>query len=156
MSPNNKTKVSWIYERLKRKGFKLTKSRQVILDVLKKINDHLSAKKIYETSSKNHPNIGLATVYRNLELFVDISVVCKFDIGDNRYRYSMCSPSAEDHHHHLVCRKCNRVIDYSKSIDDEKKFLKRREKNLSKKYDFKIEKHFIDFFGICKKCNDKK
>lgn len=156
MNVNNKIKSLQVFEKLKKKRFKLTRPRQAILNVLNMAGDHLSAEKIYKTSSKSYPDIGLASVYRNLELFVDIGVACKFDIGDNKYRYGICNPSGEDHHHHLVCKKCNRVIDYSESLDDEKKFLKRRERNLSRKYDFKIEGHFIDFFGVCKKCNNKK
>ncbi len=148
-------KLSWYYNRLRKNNYKLTKPRQVILDVLYRTNKHLSAEEIYMSTYRVSPAVGLATIYRNLELLCRIGLVLKFDFGGNKSRYELAQKPEKIHHHHLICKNCNKIIDYSEGIDDEKEFLRRREKNLSKKYGFIIEGHFIDFFGLCKKCSSK-
>jgi len=55
-----------------------------------------------------------------------------------------------------VCTDCNRVIDYTDFIKDEVELLKRTEKGLSRKYNFRIKNHEIQFFGLCEKCAGKK
>jgi Fur family ferric uptake transcriptional regulator len=150
------TEISWHYGKLSKYCCRLTKPRQAILDILNNTGRHLSAERIYREASKISPNVGLATVYRNLELLVRIGLVWKFDAGDNKARYEIAKSPEESHHHHLICKKCNSIIDYSDSIDNERDFIKEREKNISSKYGFKIENHCIDFFGLCYKCIKRK
>ena len=145
--------TSWHYNRLNDRCCRLTKPRRAILDILNDMGKHLSAEQIYREALKRSSNIGLSTIYRNLELLVRIDLVWKFDAGDNKARYEIAKQPGETHHHHLICKKCNSIIDYSDSVDNEKDFIKMREKNLSRKYNFKIENHCIDFFGLCYNCS---
>ncbi len=147
--------MPWYYDKLSKYCCRLTKPRQAILDILNLTEKHLNAKQIYKATSKISPTVGLATIYRNLELLVRIGLVWKFDTGNDKAMYEIAKRPGENHHHHLICKSCNSVIDYSDSIDNEKDFLQKREKNLSKKYNFKIENHCIDFFGLCYKCSAK-
>jgi Fur family ferric uptake transcriptional regulator len=140
--------------RLRGRGYRLTLARQAILDVLTKTKKHLSAEEIYHEVYKIYPASGLSTIYRTLELLVDIGFVNKFDFGDGRSRYELEAGSEdENHHHHLVCMNCRRVIDYTDFVDDELELLKKTEKGLSKKYNFKIKKHIIQFYGLCNRCS---
>ena len=150
------TNSEWIYQRLKEHSCRITRPRQVVLDILQKVKRHLTVKNIYIAVHKIYPEVGLASIYRNLELFVDKGIVSKYDFGDNQTRYELAYGPGETHHHHLICKNCNKVIDYSECIDKEKELLKRREKNLANKYGFKIEGHSIDFFGLCNKCKARK
>ena len=156
MSKATKSKSHWFYKRLSDSNYRLTRPRQAILNILNRTSRHLSAEDIYIGVHRAYSNVGLATIYRNLELLAQMGLVLKFDFGDKKSRYELTRDPEKIHHHHLICKNCNKVIDYSESIDDEKEFLKRREKNLAKEYDFKIEGHFIDFFGLCNKCKAKK
>ncbi|MBU4332916.1 MAG: transcriptional repressor, partial [Candidatus Omnitrophica bacterium] len=63
--------------------------------------------------------------------------------------------SGKGHHHHLVCKECYKVVDYSDFMKDEVNFLKSTEDGLSKKYKFNITDHLIQFFGVCEKCSNK-
>ena len=100
-----------------------------------------------------YPAIGLTTIYRTLELLVQMGLVFKFDFGDRRARYELAEgPKGIRQHHHLVCTKCGRVIDYTDLIDEAKKFLSQTMKALNKKYNFKITNHLIQFYGLCDKC----
>lgn len=147
----------WWHGRFRGCGYRLTLSRQAILDVLGKTSKHLSAEEIYLEVHKIHPSSGLSTVYRTLELLIQVNLVFKFDFGDGRARYELArsSQGQNGHHHHLVCVSCNRVIDYTDFIEEEIELLKRIEKGLSDKYNFKIIRHMIRFHGLCDKCKGK-
>ena len=137
-------------------GYRMTKPREAILDVMEKTTDHLSAEDIYLAVYKFYPNIGLTTVYRNLELLVDMGLIVRFEFGHGRARYELADQySKKKHHHHLVCKKCSRIFDYSDFMNDEVQFLNRTEKGLSKKYDFQITEHLIQFHGYCRKCREE-
>jgi len=135
----------------------MTVPRQAILDVLSRTSKHLSAENVYIAVHKIYPNVGLTTVYRTLELLVRMGLVFKFDFGDGRARYELSEgPKGAGHHHHLVCTNCGRVIDYTDFIDEEVELLNRTEKGLSKKYNFDITNHLIQFYGLCEGCRSKK
>ena len=102
---------------------------------------------------KKYPDIGLTTVYRTLNLLTQIGLVLKFDFGDGKARYELSSGSEkEGHHHHLVCTKCNKVIDYKDFIEEEEKLFKKTEKVLSENYNFEITDHLVRFYGLREEC----
>ena len=140
------------HRRFKGHGYSITVPRKAIIDVLHKTSKHLSAEDIYLEVHKLYSQIGLTTVYRTLELLTEMGLIFKFDFGDRRARYELVEDPKGDHHHHLICTQCKRVINYFEFIKDELEFLKRAEKGLSKKYNFDIKNHVIQFYGACNKC----
>ena len=147
----------WWHGRFRGCGYRLTVPRGAILDVLSKTSKHLSAEDVYMTIHNVYPQVGLTTVYRTLELLVHMGLVFKFDFGDGRARYELSEgPKGIRHHHHLVCSDCGRVIDSTDFIDEEIELLNNTEKGLSKKFNFKITNHLIQFYGLCDKCKNKK
>jgi Fur family transcriptional regulator, ferric uptake regulator len=146
----------WWHGKFKGYGYRITAGREAILDVLSKSDKHLSAEDIYMKVHPKYPNIGLTTIYRTLDVLADLGLVFKFDFGDKRARYELAEgPKGVRHHHHLVCTSCNRVIDYTDFIDEEVELLNQTEKGLSKKYNFKITNHLIQFYGLCSNCANK-
>jgi Fur family ferric uptake transcriptional regulator len=134
----------------------VTVAREAILDMLAKTDKHMSAEDIYMKLHPVYPNIGLTTVYRTLDVLSNLAIIFKLDIGDGRARYELAeSPKKPNHHHHLVCTGCRKIIDYSDFIDQEIKLLQETEKGLSKKYNFKITNHLIQFYGLCSDCASK-
>ena len=143
----------WWHGKFKGCGYRITMGREAILDILSKSDKHLSAEDIYMKVHPRYPNIGLTTVYRTLDVLVNLGLVFKFDFGDKRARYELAEgPKGARHHHHLICSKCRRVVDYTDFIDDELELLNRTEKGLSRKYNFKITSHLIQFYGLCGSC----
>ena len=135
----------------------MTVPRQAILEVLSKTSKHLSAEDIYLAVHKISPAVGLTTVYRTLELLVQMRLVFKFDFGDGKARYELSEgPKGVRHHHHLVCINCNRVIDYTDFINDEAELIQKTKKRLSEKYSFRITNHQIQFYGLCDRCKNIK
>ena len=147
----------WWHGRFRGCGYRMTVPRQAILDVLSRTSKHLSAEDVYMAVHKIYPNVGLTTVYRTLELLVQMGLVFKFDFGDGRARYELSEgPKGARHHHHLVCTTCGRVVDYTDFIDEEVELLSKTEKGLSNKFNFKITNHLIQFYGLCDKCRSGK
>jgi Fur family transcriptional regulator, ferric uptake regulator len=146
----------WLHGKFKGCGYRMTMPRQIILDVLSETADHLSAEDIYHKVHAAYPSIGLTTVYRTLELLVHAGLIYKFDFGDGRARYELAEGSKKaGHHHHLVCTGCGRIIDYADFVNEELELLKKTEKGLSQKYNFKITNHLIQFYGLCDICKKK-
>jgi len=141
-------------EKLRCVGFKMTKSRRVILDVLINSEGHLSAEDIYFKAHSIRPALGFASVYRTLGVLVKMGLVNNFDFKDGRTRYELAeSPRGRGHHHHLICTSCGMIIDYSDFPAKELNLLRNTEKHLSAKYGFTITNHTVNYFGLCKKCN---
>ena len=143
----------WLCGKFTDSGYRMTKPRRVIFEALSETAGHPSAEEIHFQVHKHHPDVGLTSVYRTLELLVEMGLVQKFDFGDGRARYELSTgPKEENHHHHLVCTKCKRIINYDDFIDDELELLKKTEKGLSEKFNFRITDHLIQFYGLCENC----
>jgi Fur family ferric uptake transcriptional regulator len=146
-----------LHSRLRKKHFRVTEPRKIILDALANTKEHLSAEELYFKVHRMYPSVGLTTVYRTLELLEGMGIVTKFHFGDRRSRYELIeSPTKPDHHHHLVCTDCNRVIDYDDFVDEELELLRKVERELSRKHRFRITGHSIQFIGKCSRCKGQR
>jgi Fur family ferric uptake transcriptional regulator len=146
-----------LHGRFKGYGYRMTQGREAVMNALAGAKDHLSAEDIYMQVHPAYPAIGLTSIYRTLEVLVSTGLVYKFDFGDGRSRYEISEgPRGEGHHHHLVCTGCGHIIDYADFIDEELALLKKTEAGLSKKYNFTIINHLIQFYGFCHKCKNRK
>ena len=129
-----------------------TLAREAVLDLLSRTSKHMSVKEIYNALFKAYPGIGLSTVYRTLGLLLRSGFLNKIDIGDGQSRYEFKSGEKDEHHHHLICRNCGKIVDYSDFLDEELDLIRKTEKNLARKYNFIVQDHNIEFYGLCKYC----
>lgn len=136
-----------IEEKLRSGEYKLTKKREHILRVLLEHRDeHLSAEEVYYLVKEKAPDVGLATVYRTFDLFLNLDIIQGIDFGDGRMRYEFGSAVERHQHHHLICNQCGDIIEVAEDL------LEELEKRVSKKYKFQISNHELKIFGICEKC----
>lgn len=126
-------------------NYKLTSQRKLILEVLiDNHGEHLNADDIYNIVREIDPDIGLATVYRTLELFCELNIIQQLDFDDSSKRYEI--ETEESHHHHLICERCEAVIEFNDAI------LESFEDDLEEKYNFMTTNHSIKFYGYCEEC----
>jgi Fur family ferric uptake transcriptional regulator len=145
------------HSRLRGKGYRLTIPRRAILSLLSKTSKHLSAEDIYVAVRRTYPAIGLTTVYRTLEVLVGMGIVSKLNFGEGRSRYELRNHELQQvQHHHLICKACNKVIDYTNFVKEEKELIEKTEKFLESKYGFKIDEHRLQFYGLCSRCRKEK
>ncbi len=143
----------WMHQKLVAEGLRITEARRIILNLLSKTSKHLSAEDIYFRVRGINPSIGFATVYRTLDLLTNMGIVQKFAFGDGKARYELITTSSKNaHHHHLICTKCRKIINYNDFVDEEKELIKKTEEALSRKHRFDIKSHIIHFYGLCGNC----
>lgn len=134
---------------LQKNGYKITKQREVIFKtLLENASEHLSPEELHLIVNKKDKDIGIATVYRTLQLFEELNLVYKLNFDDNRYRYEL-TRDEEHQHHHLICTQCNKVEEVSYDLTSN------IEGSISNNYGFKVTNYVLKFFGICSQCQNK-
>lgn len=140
----------YIYTALRERDHRLTPQREAVVEVLLANPDaHLSAENIFMQTKDNFPDIGLATVYRTLELLESLGLVHKFDYGDGQSRYEV-NVSAEGHyHHHLICVKCGEIGEFKDDLLDE------IEERIEAETGFLVTDHCLRLIGLCRRCQEE-
>lgn len=128
--------------------YKLTPQREAIVKVLlDNEKDHLSVEEVYMMVKSTYPHLGLATVYRTLELLCELHIVEKMNFGDGVARYDLRDNDHDHMHHHLICSVCGRL----EEIKDD--WLLELESRVEREYGFKVTDHRLDFKGTYQTCN---
>ena len=128
---------------LRRHGYKFTPQRWAVIQIIASSQDHLTPAAIYEKVHQEHPNIGLVTIYRTLDILTKLGLICELHAGGSCHSYTT---AASEHHHHLICSHCGKVVDFS-GYD-----LSELEQRLSRETGFDIEDHLLEFTGLCQAC----
>ena len=133
--------------KLSERGYKMTPQRKEILGIFVERGGHMSAEDVYGVLRERESEIGLATVYRALDLLSELGILVRMDFGDGcaRYELSTSDPKVH-HHHHLICLKCKKVIEFEEDL------LEDLEADIALKSDFEIVNHEVKFFGYCSEC----
>jgi len=128
---------------LRQHGYKLTPQRRAVIGAIAASPDHLTPAAIYQKLHQDHPSIGLATIYRTLEILAQLELICELHAGGSCRSYTIGAP---EHHHHLICSNCGEVIDFS-GYD-----ISPLEERLCRETGFEIEGHLLEFIGRCQNC----
>lgn len=128
---------------LRAKGLKVTKSRLALLRVLVEEHGPFTLEQIRKKMSG--AKCDLVTAYRSLNSFEEEQIVHRCDFGDGVVRYEY---RGDQHHHHIICRKCRGVeaLDFCIGKKVERLLKKRGYENLS---------HSLEFFGTCMRCQER-
>ena len=121
--------------KMRGRGHKATPQRLAVLRALA-AEQHQSMREI----RRSCPQIGMVTVYRTLDLFAELGIVRRLDLGDGA-RYEL----AEDHHHHMICESCGDVSEFEECpLDPERLPLEASE--------FEVRSHRLEVYGWCAEC----
>jgi Fur family ferric uptake transcriptional regulator len=130
-------------EQLKKAGYKLTPARRAVIDVLETETEHPSHQQILEEGQKIYPQLSRATVYRTMELLVELRLVRPLYLNDPTQRFV----SALGGHHHLVCSSCGQIFEFDHCTVD------KLATELSEEHNFRISSHLLEFHGLCQSCH---
>lgn len=145
-----KKKCDDFYNRLKEHGYKLTTQRKIVLQtMLEHEEEHLTVEEIYHYIKDDHPEIGLATVYRNILILNEMKIVEKVSLDDGLTRYELTNDDEEHRHHHLICDVCGKIIEVKEDL------MGNIENSFLETYGFLVHDHQAKFFGVCKECQKK-
>jgi Fur family ferric uptake transcriptional regulator len=128
---------------LHEKNRKLTRPRQKVLEIITRADRHLTPAEIYRHANAESPQIGLTTVYRTLDLLVDLGYIQRVHFADGCHSYAAI---ARPHGHHLVCSRCGRAVEFE-DCD-----LEPLMKTLRAKTGYTIDLHVLELMGRCPNC----
>lgn len=137
---------------LREKGLKVTSQRLMVLNILSAYGDeHLTVEEIYDLAKEESPEIGLATIYRTVQVLLELHVIEKvtFDDGFARYELNGEETGSGHRHHHAICTQCGKV--YSLETD----LLDTLEKQMFESLGFEVTDHEVKLYGLCSACRRK-
>lgn len=139
-----------IYKKaLQDSGYKLTKQRKDILMVMIEHHDkHLSCDEIYRYVIEINEDLGIATVYRTLQLFETLNIVYRINFDDGLSRYELNTGTEDHQHHHLICLECGDVSEVKLDL------LESLEHEIESSSNFTIVNHNVKFYGYCNNCGN--
>ncbi len=136
-----------LIEQLRRAGYKITPPRRAILEAIEEGGEHLAPMDILDRARESYPKIGRATVYRTLDLLMQLGVIRPIYMGNEG---GIHGPSyfirATGGHHHMVCNRCSKVIDFDRCVAEE------LTADLAARYGFAAQSHLLEFYGLCAEC----
>ncbi len=130
-------------ELLRKRGYRLTPQRYMILSVIQEANEHLSIEKITERVQARNPYVSLSTVYRTLELLKKLDLIRENHLPGEQPHYEAVDGQA---HHHLVCRRCRMTIHLDETL------LGNLHNELEAKYNFHGLTLNLVAAGYCTSC----
>ena len=139
-----------IIEIIQKSPYKLTPQREKIVEILVDNSElHLSAEELYFILKETTPDIGIATVYRTLDIFYELKILEKISFSNGVSKYHLRQSIDGTLHHHLICTRCNIIETVSNTL-----FNKLIE-YMKKEYSFEVQDNSLSFYGTCSKCKEK-
>ena len=142
-----------LLERFKRvlrdNGLKYTKQREVLLQTLYNNSEHFTPEQLYLHIKERHPglNVGIATVYRSLNLLEESGMVTSISFGAQGKKFELAN---KPHHDHMICRQCGVIVEF------EDQTIEKRQLAIAKEHGFKLTGHIMQLYGVCSECNKQK
>jgi len=133
--------------RLRAESRKITGPRRAILAALENEAHPLTIREIHEAIGKSECD--LATIYRSMHLLQKMRIVTRFDFGDSVARYELVRDQHDEHHHHLICTDCAKVVEIDECFPQE------LEQKIALGNGFAQIRHKLEFFGVCPTCQAK-
>ena len=135
----------YFLQQLRKRGFRLTPQREMVLSVMHELEGFATAEEIYERVQALSSSLDISTVYRTLDLLQALRLVAAVDPGDGQRRYELLGVHGA--HLHLICRSCGRVI--GTDLDHTRPLMT----FLKEKYGFEVDVDHLSISGLCRECS---
>jgi Fur family ferric uptake transcriptional regulator len=132
-------------DELQRAGHRAGAARLAVVDLLARQDCCLSAREIADELRTEGSEVGIASVYRALDVLDELRLVQRLDAGEGVVRYEPAHPSGH-HHHHVVCDRCGRVSAFA---DPQ---LEEAIERTARRLDHAVEGHDVVLRGRCPRC----
>jgi Fur family transcriptional regulator, ferric uptake regulator len=143
--PTMQTVVEIFNEFLRKKGYRVTPERTVILREIYASDDHFDADELFIKLKQKGGRVSRATVYNTLELLVDCNLVSQNSFGHKHLHYERSY--GYEHHDHIICDDCGKVYEFSNAT------IENEQKKVCADRHFDIDRHTLQIFARCTKPN---
>jgi Fur family peroxide stress response transcriptional regulator len=144
-SRGSEERFQQMLDKLKSHDCRITPQRLAVLRILAGSEQHPSAEDIYEEVRKEFPTTSLATIYKTIALLKGLNEVLELGFPDGSNRYDGSKPFP---HPHVICTRCRKIL------DPELISLEELKDEIGKRTGFRIHYHRLDFFGLCRECQE--
>lgn len=127
---------------LRKNNIRMTSQRYAILEYLATDGKHPTANEVFEALKDDFPNMSVATVYNNLNFFMEAGIVKELPFGDGSSRFDL----TDTRHYHVICNHCGKVEDFNYPG------LTEVEKAVESMTKFKVDGHRFKVTGLCEDC----
>jgi len=134
--------IGVLKDHLAKHQLKLTRQREYILQAFLQ-NEHITAEQMYRLLARKDPHIGLATIYRTLNLFCEAGLAQARHFG-SQTQYD--NVSHKGHHDHLICTGCGKIVEF------ENQEIERLQEQVASRHGFTIKTHKLELYGLCSHC----
>lgn len=138
-------------ELLKENSLKFTHQREVVLKTLYEKDEHFTPESLYVLLKQSFPelNIGIATVYRTLNLLEEAGLATSISFGVAGKKFELAN---KPHHDHMICKSCGLIIEFQNNK------IEQLQLEIAKSCHFEITSHLMQLRGLCQECskNEKK
>ncbi len=133
---------------LEKAGLRLSSRREVVFEVVMRTHGHFTAEELLRDCKRKTSKVSRATVYRSIQELLEAGIIRETAFGDKHHHFEHVYD--EKLHHHAQCIRCRRFIEFPDLKEDKiyRPFLECQ--------GFEILGHEMHFYGICKKCKNKK
>ncbi|CAN5318434.1 peroxide-responsive transcriptional repressor PerR [soil metagenome] len=125
------------------KDLGLTKQREVVLQVIRAADEHLTANEVFDKAKQLLPTISFATVYNSLRFLKEAGHIAEVNFGGGASRFDAMT----SRHDHAICTKCGKLVDMEIELPDE---IVKFAADFSK---FKLESIELTLRGLCPECD---
>ncbi len=137
-NPECKEELRWL-------SLRATPGHIGTLKLLESSNKPVDVQTMISYLEKNRIETDPATVFRIVNVLAEKGLVRPVQLNEGKTRYEV---SSDEDHHHLICTNCGRIEDVSDS------FMLNLEKRIEKEKEFHIKSHALEFYGLCKNCQN--
>ena len=143
---NKKKALADFKQTIKGLGLKYTPPREKVFKAILNTKGHFEIEQLVHKIQAKNINVSRATVYRTLDILKELGYVREVIKYKNKTIYEI---NLKEHHDHLICSKCGKIIEFHSNKIEE------LQDKICREYNFKPEFHRLEIFGLCEKCQKK-
>lgn len=145
---------------LTRAGYSNTRARRAVVQALRDTSGQATPAELLALGRVHHPDLGLVTVYRTLDILDELGLVRKLHLDEGCHRYAISALAMQQaapdapaereashlHSHHIICQRCNRAVEFA-GCD-----LAAVVASVEAQTGFRVREHWLEMFGVCPGC----